>query len=108
MDNVWVLVETTDTFQFEFLLRNPTNDLLVNLAADILKAAFMAAKVFITLTVSHSQGTIGSCLCKFLTDGIIAWVGGVSSVINLVVIAFEWFYAIVYPSGDKGISSKII
>ena len=49
----------------------------------------MAAKVFTTLTVSHSQGTIGSFLCKFLTDGIIAWVGGVSSVINLVVIAFE-------------------
>lgn len=71
-------------------------------AADILYAVFMAPKVFITVTASHPDGTTGSFLCKFLTDGIVAWVGGVSSMITLVAIAFERYYAIVYPLGNKG------
>ena len=71
-------------------------------AADILYAVFMAPKVFVTLTASHPDGATGSFLCKFLTDGIVAWVGGVSSMITLVAIAFERFYAVVHPFGNKG------
>lgn len=79
------------------------NYLLVNLAvADILYAVFVTPRVFFKLTLTHPDGVTGTVLCKLLTDGNVAVVGGSSSVVTLVVIAVERYYAIMYPRGDKG------
>ena len=82
--------------------RTPINYLLVNLAiADILYAMFVAPKVFFKLTLIHPEGMIGTILCKLLTGGTVAWVGGVSSIVTLVAIAIERHYAVIYPFGHK-------
>ena len=72
--------------------------LLVNLAvADILYATFIIPKVFFKLIFTHPVGVTGTFLCKFLIRGTVAWVGGVSSILTLVVIAIERHYAAVHP-----------
>ncbi|KAL9957213.1 hypothetical protein ACROYT_G038822 [Oculina patagonica] len=84
-------------------MRTPINYLLVNLAiADIVYAAFIAPKGYFKLTsVHHPDGMTGLVLCKLLTGGNVAWVGAVSSAVFLVVIAFERYYAVMYPHGHK-------
>ncbi|XP_078349149.1 pyroglutamylated RF-amide peptide receptor-like [Oculina patagonica] len=44
----------------------------------------------------------GTVLCKLLTDGNVAWVGGASSIFTLVAVAIERYYAVTYPLGNKG------
>lgn len=84
-------------------LRTPINYLLVHLAvADIVYAAFIAPKGYFKLTsVHYPDGMTGLVLCKLLTGGNVAWVGAVASAIFLVVIAFERYYAVMYPHGHK-------
>ncbi|XP_078348513.1 pyroglutamylated RF-amide peptide receptor-like [Oculina patagonica] len=43
----------------------------------------------------------GTVLCKLLTHGNVAWIGGAASIITLVAIAIERYYAVVYPFGNK-------
>ena len=63
---------------------------MVNLAvADILYAIFIAPRIIFMLVVSHPDGVTGSVLCKFLTDGNIAWVGAAFSILTLVAISVE-------------------
>lgn len=65
-------------------------------------AVFMIPKNIMTLTGAiHPEGMIGLCLCKFVTNGNIAWIGGVSSIITLVAVAFERYYAVVYPFNSE-------
>ncbi|KAL9957203.1 hypothetical protein ACROYT_G038812 [Oculina patagonica] len=83
-------------------LRTPINYLLINLAlADILYAVFIAPRVFFNITSIHPDGVIGTVLCKLLTDGNIAWIGGASSIVTFVAIAIERYYAVMYPHGSK-------
>lgn len=86
-----------------FNRRTPINYLLVNLAiADIVYAAFIAPKGYFKLTSDHHpDGMTGLVLCKLLTGGNVAWVGAVASVIFLVVIALERYFAVMYPHGHK-------
>ncbi|KAL9957200.1 hypothetical protein ACROYT_G038809 [Oculina patagonica] len=80
-------------------MRIPINYLLLNLAiADILYAMFIAPKVFFT---HNPDGMTGTVLCKLLTDGNVAWVGVASSIVTLVAIAIERYYAVMYPHGNK-------
>ena len=44
----------------------------------------------------------GKILCILLTGGNLAWVGASSSVVTLVAIAVERYYAVIYPHGNKG------
>ncbi|KAL9975313.1 hypothetical protein ACROYT_G012466 [Oculina patagonica] len=88
-------------------MRTPMNYLLVNLAvADIFYAAFIAPGVYLSLTSTHPEGVVGTVLCKLLTGGTVAWTGAASSIVTLVVIALERYYAVVYPLGNKGKFSK--
>ena len=83
------------------------NFLLVNLAvADIVFATFIAPKVIMNLKLSHSEGMTGTVLCKVLTGGTVAWVGSASSIVTLVAIATERYYAVMYPHGNKGKLTK--
>ncbi|CAH3137743.1 unnamed protein product, partial [Pocillopora meandrina] len=86
-----------------YFYRTPINYLIVNLAiSDIMYAVFMIPKNIMTLTGAiHPDGMIGLCLCKFVTNGNIAWIGGVSSIITLVAVAFERYYAVVYPFNSE-------
>lgn len=51
---------------------------------------------------THPEGRTGELLCSLLTDGALAWVGASSSVVTLVAIALERYYAVIYPIGKKG------
>ena len=83
------------------------NYLLVNLAvADILYAVFIAPKVLVKLIVSHPDGLTGILLCKFLTGGSVAWIGGAASIVTLVAISVERYYAVMYPFRSKGKLTK--
>ena len=64
-------------------------------------ATFIAPGVILTITGNHPGGVGGTVMCKLLTAGIFAWVGGFSSMVTLVVIAFERYYAVIYPYENK-------
>ncbi|XP_078367672.1 pyroglutamylated RF-amide peptide receptor-like [Oculina patagonica] len=84
-------------------MRTPMNYLLVNLAiADIVYAAFIGPEVILKFASIHPEGMTGTVLCKLLTGGTVAWIGAASSVVTLVAIAIERYYAVVYPLGNKG------
>ena len=79
----------------------------MNLAvADILFAAFIAPSVILRLKLNHPGGVTGTILCKFLTGGNVAWVGGIASVVTLVAIAIERFYAVMHPLDSSGKLTK--
>ncbi|XP_078349122.1 pyroglutamylated RF-amide peptide receptor-like [Oculina patagonica] len=83
-------------------MRTPINCLLVNLAAaDIIYAMFIIPKTFFKLIFTHPDRVTGTVLCKLVTRGNFAWVGGHSSIITLIAIAIERYYAVVYPFGNK-------
>lgn len=84
-------------------MRTPINCLIVNLAvADVVYSLFLIPMVILTHISSHPEGISGKVLCTLLTDGILAWVGAASSLITLTAIAFERYYAVIYPHGNKG------
>lgn len=83
--------------------RTPMNFLLVNLAvADMLVGIFIAPRFVFLDTFTHPHGTSGTWLCKIITGGNITWTAGACSVFTLVAIAFERYYAIMYPYSDRG------
>lgn len=84
-------------FSYFFLFRrNPIRYLLVNLAvADFMYAAFIAPS-------SHPDGFIGSGLNQFLTDCNVAWMGAISSIVTLVIISIERYYATLSSFDNKG------
>ena len=87
--------------------RTPINYLLVNLAiADALFATFVTSQTFLKFAPTHPGGTIGTLLCKLVTGGWLAWIAGDSSVITLVAIAAERYYAVIYPTGNVGKFTK--
>ena len=87
--------------------RTPINYLLVNLAiGDIKYVAFIAPEVITTITGNHPGGVGGTVLCKLLSAGIFAWVGGIPAMVTLVVIAFERYFAVIYPHNNKRLTKK--
>ena len=83
--------------------RIPFNYLLVNLAAaDISYATFAVPNIILSHHVYHPEGLAGTLLCTTLTGGNLSWVGGRASMITLLVIAIERYFAVVHPHGNKG------
>lgn len=79
------------------------NFLLLNLAvADMMVALFITPRFIFSHLFTHSDGITGTLLCKLVTGGNLTWTGGAASVFTLVVIAFERYYAVMYPYGNKG------
>ena len=88
--------------------RTPINYLLVNLAiADVLYATFVTPQTFLGIAPTHPGGTIGTFWCKFVTSGNLAWIAADSSVITLVAIAAERYYAVIYPNVGKFTKGKL-
>ena len=83
--------------------RIPFNYLLVNLAAaDISYVIFAVPNIILSHHVYHPDGLAGTLLCTTLTGTNLAWVGGRASMITLLVIAIERYFAVVHPHGNKG------
>ena len=88
--------------------RTPINYLLVNLAiADALYATFVTPQTFFKITPTHPGGTTGTVLCKLVTSGNLAWIAVNSSVITLVAIATERYYAVIHPLAYKFNKGKL-
>ena len=84
------------------------NHLLVNLAiADALYAIFVTPQTFLLIAPTHPEGTIGTFVCKFVTSGNLAWIAVDSSVITLVAIAAERYYAVIYPNVGRFTKGKL-
>ncbi|XP_078349113.1 neuropeptide FF receptor 2-like [Oculina patagonica] len=84
-------------------MRTPMNILLLNLAvADMMVGLFIAPRFIFIHLFKHPDGLAGKVFCELLTGGNLAWYGGVTSVFTLVVIAFERYYAVMYPYGNRG------
>ena len=47
------------------------------------------------------MGHTGDYLCKFLTGGNLVWTGGVVSVVSLIAVAVERYFAVLYPHDKK-------
>ena len=87
--------------------RTPINYLLINLAvADILFGTFVMPDVLLRLASTHPGGTMGTVLCKLLTGGSLAWVAAASSIVTLVAIASERYYAVTDPVDNIGKLTK--
>lgn len=84
------------------------NYLLVNLAvADIIYAAFITPRVFYKLPFAHHpDGVFGTVVCKLVSGGSVAWTGSACSIVTLVAIAIERYYAVMYPHGSKWTLTK--
>ena len=83
--------------------RTPVNFLLLNLAVvDQMVALFIAPRFIFIHFFKHRDGWSGTIFCKLLTGGNLTWTGGAASVFTLVAIAFERFYDVMYPYGNKG------
>lgn len=88
-------------------MRIPMNYLLVSLAcADMMVAIFIAPQYIFLHTYTHPKGLTGDYVCKFLTGGNLVWTRGVVSVVSLIAIAFERYFALLYPREEKRRISK--
>ena len=77
--------------------------MLVNLAAaDICYATFIMPTIILSHNVTHPTGIVGTFLCAGITGGSFAWIGGLASMFTLLVIAFERYFAVVHPYGNRG------
>lgn len=79
--------------------KKPISIVLVNLAvADSTVLVFLAPRhVFFGLIDPYPAGPSGDYLCKFITGGNIAWIGAITSICSLLLIAAERFYAVCVP-----------
>ena len=89
--------------------RTPINYLLVNLAiADALYATFATIQTFLKITAfTHPGGTIGTVLCKSVTGGGLTWIAANCTLITLVAIAAERYYAVIHPNVGKFTKGKL-
>ena len=89
------------------LMRSAMNYLLVNLAcADMVVAIFVIPRYILIHTYQHPMGHTGDYLCKFLTGGNLVWTGGVVSVVSLIAVAVERYFAVLYPHDKKKRTTK--
>ena len=85
------------------LMQTTLNYLLVNLAvADMISALCIGIRYVVTPFITYPEGEIGRYLCMFLIDGDLAWVGAAESILCLVYIAVERYFAIVRPLRQRG------
>ena len=79
----------------------------MNLAvADALYATFVTPDIFLKVISTYPGGMPGTVLCKLLTSGTVVWIAALSSVVTLVAIAAERYYAIIDPVGNMGKLTK--
>lgn len=84
-------------------LQSTLNYLLVNLAvADMFFAAATGLRFVVMPWISHRDGSVGNFFCTFITGGPTPFVGGAVSVLCLMYISIERYFAIIYPLRQRG------
>ena len=82
--------------------RIPINYLLLNLAVgDISYATFHITELVYRRIATHPDGFTGKMVCV-LRNGAFQWIGAGSSIFTLVAIAFERYFAVLFPYANKG------
>ena len=82
--------------------RIPMNYLLVNLAVgDIIYATFHTTELIYRHIATHPDGFTGKIVCV-LRNGALQLIGASSSIFTLVAIAFERYFAVLFPHANKG------
>ena len=71
-------------------------------AADIAYLIFLSPTLILKHMTIHPVGVTGRVLCILLTGGNFARIDAASSIVTLVAIAMERYYAVRYPHGNKG------
>ena len=84
-------------------MQTTLNYLLVNLAvADMVFALSILISYLILPFITLPKGQTGRFLCTFLAGGGIGWIGAAESILCLVYIAVERYYAITHPLRQRG------
>ena len=79
-------------------MKTSINWLLFHLAvADLLVAVFFIPPCVLSHFIEQPGGVIGDVLCKFITGGTLGWAAASASSFLLVAVAFERYYATLYP-----------
>ena len=79
-------------------MKAPMNYVLLNLAAsDLLVGVGMIPRLLLKDVISPPPGAAGDAVCKIATSGNVGWIGAISSILSLALIAIERYYAIVKP-----------
>ena len=68
---------------------------------DIIYATFHITELIYRHIATHPDGFTGKFLC-LLRNGAFQWIGASSSIFTLVAIAFERYFAVLYPYANKG------
>ena len=71
-------------------------------AADICYVTFITPRIILSHNVDHPKGIAGTILCAVVTGGGLAWTGAEASIFTLLVVAFERYFAVVHPYGNRG------
>ena len=83
-------------------MKSPMNYLLLNLAAsDLLMGMAMLPRFLLSDIGDLSPGKTADILCKALLLGNLGWVGAISSIFSLVLIAVERFYVVAKPPSSR-------
>ena len=71
-------------------------------AADICYVTFTTPTIILSHNVDHPKGIPGTILCAVVTGGGFRWTGAEASIFTLLVVAFERYFAVVHPYGNRG------
>ena len=63
---------------------------------------FITPRIILSHNVDHPKGIPGTILCAVVTGGGFRWTGAEASLFTLLVVAFERYFAVVHPYGNRG------
>ena len=63
---------------------------------------FVTPTIFLSHDVNHPKGIAGTILCAVVTGGGLAHIGAEASLFTVLAVAFERYFAVVHPYGNRG------
>ncbi|XP_031567349.1 neuropeptide FF receptor 2-like [Actinia tenebrosa] len=75
--------------------------------ADIMVGVFFFPRHVLRHAFTYPYGVTGDWLCKFVTGGNFSWVGSTASSFSVIVLAFERYFAVIYPFKQRFTLKKV-